>query len=911
MRRSAAPSQLQGNSFKRLKFLPPGRSQPSLIEEITKLNPDVKSFKDAANNSVEQSASDPVICSSDPLPPEGGKEMNHGDNSKGNCYFKASANAVLDPPQIVAPAAKETIVCKRQEEESSGSLIKYFSVVWCKASKKKHKKWEGDAVLIVKGRSFTLKDLEGKDIGKGIGYKFKEFENIEEGQTLMLGGKEVEVMGVISPDDFNSGRCFQLGGGSADVPSTSQTARKCFSNPFKGVCKPSSKENRRSDFQKCKPRHNPYTPNSLVMPQPDKNHQWMFNKNCFPLVDVVIDPHLVSHLRPHQKEGIIFLYECVMGMRMNGRCGAILADEMGLGKTLQCISLIWTLQCQGPYGGKPVIKKTLIVTPGSLVNNWKKEFQKWLGSERIKIFAVDQDHKVEEFTRYLVYSVLIISYEMLLRSLDQIKNIKFDLLICDEGHRLKNSAIKTTAALLSLSCEKRIILTGTPVQNDLQEFFALIDFVNPGILGSLSSYRKIYEEPIILSREPSATEEEKELGERRAAELTCLTGLFVLRRTQEIINKYLPPKIENVVFCRPGALQVELYRKLLNSQAVRFCLQGLSENSPHLLCIGALKKLCNHPSLLFNSAKEKEYSSSCNENEERSLYRGLLTVFPADYNPLSFAEEESGKLQVLCKLLAVIHELRPTEKVVLVSNYTQTLDILQEVCKRHGYAHTRLDGQTPISQRQHIVDGFNSKYSSDFIFLLSSKAGGVGLNLIGGSHLILYDIDWNPATDIQAMSRVWRDGQKHPVHIYRLLTTGTIEEKIYQRQISKQGLSGAVVDLSKTSEHIHFSVEELKNLFTFHETSACVTHDLLDCDCTGERDHTGDSLQTCKARQPCQLGPYQQEPSSLKPLSMSQLKQWKHFSADHSHHTDPFLERIRENVSFFFQNVTNQTTVTK
>ena len=102
---------------------------------------------------------------------------------------------------------------------------------------------------------------------------------------------------------------------------------------------------------------------------------------------------------------------------------------------------------------------------------------------------------------------------------------------------------------------------------------------------------------------------------------------------------------------------------------------------------------------------------------------------------------------------------------MLVSNYTRTLDILQEVCKRHGYAYTRLDGQTPISQRQKIVDGFNSKYSSDFIFLLSSKAGGVGLNLIGGSHLILYDIDWNPATDIQAMSRVWRDGQKHPVHI--------------------------------------------------------------------------------------------------------------------------------------------------
>ncbi|XP_053414611.1 DNA repair and recombination protein RAD54B [Nycticebus coucang] len=906
MRRSAAPSQLQGNTFKKLKFIPPGRSKSSLNEEIISQSLDRKLFEGAANtNSFVESQSDPEICSLNLLPTEEStREIHHRDNYSGKCSLEASALATLDPPHTVHSAPKEIIVSKGQEEDHE-NLVKYFSVVWCKPSKKKHKKWEGDAVLIVKGRSFILKNLEGQDIGRGIGYKFKDLEKIEEGQTLIIGGKEIEVMGIISPDDFSSGRCFQLGVGSPVMPSSSQCSRKYFSNPFKSVCKPSSKENRQNDFQNCKPRHDPHTPNSLVMPRPGKNHQWMFNKNCFPLVDVVIDPYLVCHLRPHQKEGVVFLYECVMGMRMNGRYGAILADEMGLGKTLQCISLIWTLQCQGPYGGKPVIKKTLIVTPGSLVNNWRKEFQKWLGSERIKIFTVDQDHKVEEFIKVTFYSVLIISYEMLLRSLDQVKNIKFDLLICDEGHRLKNSAIKTTAALLSLSCEKRIILSGTPVQNDLQEFFALIDFVNPGILGSLSSYRRIYENPIILSREPSASEEEKNLGERRAAELTCLTGLFILRRTQEVINKYLPPKIENVVFCWPTALQIEIYRKLLNSQAVRFCLQGL-ENSPHLICIGALKKLCNHPCLLFSSVKEKECSSTCDENDERNLYEGLLNVFPADYNPLQFTEMESGKLQVLLKLLAVIHELRPTEKVVLVSNYTKTLNILQEVCKRHGYTYTRLDGQTPIVQRQQIVDGFNSKHSSDFIFLLSSKAGGVGLNLIGGSHLILYDIDWNPATDIQAMSRVWRDGQKRPVHIYRLLTTGTIEEKIYQRQISKQGLSGAVIDLTKTSEHIQFSVEELKNLFTLHESSCCVTHDLLDCECTGEKDHTGDIWEKFTVSRHCQLDPHYQKSDSMKPLSMSQLKQWKHFPGDHLNLTDPFLQRIRENVSFFFQNITNQ-----
>uniref|UniRef100_A0A8C9EK16 RAD54 homolog B n=1 Tax=Pavo cristatus TaxID=9049 RepID=A0A8C9EK16_PAVCR len=642
------------------------------------------------------------------------------------------------------------------------------------------------------------------------GYKSKELDSLEEGQTLMIGGKEIEVMGVISADDFSSGRCFQTGIATHDTVPTAlpQTTMKQFCKPIKSACQPSTKENILFNSQSCKPRHNPNDTNSLVMPRPNASHQCMFNKAGLPVVDVVVDPYIANNLRPHQREGIVFLYECVMGMRVSGRFGAILADEMGLGKTLQCISLVWTLLRQGVYGCKPVLKRALIVTPGSLVKNWKKEFQKWLGSERIKVFTVDQDHKVEEFISSPLYSVMIISYEMLLRSLDQIQAIEFNLLICDEGHRLKNSSIKTTTALTSLSCERRIILTGTPIQNDLQEFYALIEFVNPGVLGSLSTYRKVYEEPIVRSREPSATKEEKDLGEKRAAELTRLTGLFILRRTQEVINKFLPPKKENIIFCQPTALQLELYRKLLSSRVISSCLQGRLENSPHLICIGALKKLCNHPCLLFKAVKEKSCDPKSDEHVESSLYEGLTDVFPQDYTSDTFSETDSGKLQVLVKLLAAIRELGSSERVVLVSNYTQTLNVLQETCKHYGYSYTRLDGNTPVSQRQQIVDSFNSKFSPAFIFLLSSKAGGVGLNLVGASHLILYDIDWNPATDIQLR----QDQGKH---------------------------------------------------------------------------------------------------NSKKPLSMSQLMQWKHFSGQHQALPDPFLERIKENVSFIFQNVTNPTSPTQ
>ncbi|XP_078543154.1 DNA repair and recombination protein RAD54B isoform X2 [Lissotriton helveticus] len=742
--------------------------------------------------------------------------------------------------------------------------------------------------------------MEGKDIAKGSGYKSKDLESLEDAQTLVIGGKEIEVMGKISTEDYRSGRCFHSS--VTTSPMLSQPAMKPSPIPFKNVCKPSTKENVGKDSQVCKPRHDPNAPNSLVLPHPPQSHQWTYNKAGLPVVAVVVDPYLTVHLRPHQREGVVFLYECVMGMRVEGRFGAILADEMGLGKTLQCISLVWTLLRQGPYGSRPVLKRVLIVTPGSLVKNWRKEFQKWLGSERIKVFAVDQDHKIEEFILSPLNSVLIISYEMLLRSLEQIHNIEFNLVICDEGHRLKNSTIKTASALTSLSCQKTIILTGTPVQNDLQEFYALIDFVNPGILGTLSTYKKIYEETIIRSRQPAASAEEKELGEERAAELARLTGLFILRRTQEVIDKFLPPKTESIVFCRPTALQLELYRKLLSSRVIRSCLQGVLESSPHLVFILALKKLCNHPALLFNAIKEKGRLSQ-DECSEGNLYDGLLDVFPQGYDSVGFAEAESGKLQVLMKLMAGIREHSPNERVVLVSNYTQTLNMLQKTCKRYGYSYVRLDGQTPVTQRQQIVDGFNSKYSTHFIFLLSSKAGGVGLNLIGASHLILYDIDWNPANDIQAMARVWRDGQKRTVHIYRLLTTGSIEEKIYQRQISKQGLSGAVVDMTKTSEHIRFSVEELRNLFTLHEDSNCVTHDMLDCDCEGKKEQT----EKPNLQRSCQLGQLQEKPSSQKHLSMSELMQWKHLSGAHQHFTDPYLDASKEHISFIFQNTTNRT----
>ncbi|XP_072426320.1 DNA repair and recombination protein RAD54B isoform X1 [Chiloscyllium punctatum] len=947
MRRSTAPSQLSGNAAKRFKFIPPGVRGPASATASLPARSQVPHEND--NNEISSLQSKALfekyelVQSCPPHQVTGNKDENDHLKRSESDHLNAvptlsvepasTSQAGFVPQQQLKPSrlfavpkqirtslplvSHQTNQENHNEHNVSNSFTTYYSVLWCKASKKKHKKWEGDAVLIVRKTSAVLKDMEGKDIGKGTGYKAKELETLSEGQTLMLGGKEIEIMGPISVEDFMSGRCFHSTvAGSSHVPMATfsqQPLLKPFTNPLKNSAGSSQTEIVQKTKIDCKPRHDPNAPNALVMPRPNLSHQWLFNKAGLPLVDVVVDPYLAIHLRPHQWDGVIFLYECIMGMRTAGRFGAILADEMGLGKTLQCITLIWTLMRQGPYGNKPVIRKTLVITPGSLVKNWVSEFQKWLGMERLRVFAVDQDHKVEDFINSPLYPVLIISYEMLLRCLEQIQGFEFNLIICDEGHRLKNSSIKTSTAILSLSCDRRVILTGTPVQNDLQEFYSLIEFVNPGIIGSSSTYRKIYEEPIIRSQQPSATKDEKQLGEERATELCRLTGFFILRRTQDIINNYLPPKTEWIVFCRPAVLQLELYHKLLASHAVKSCLQGSLENSSHLICIGLLKKLCNHPTLFFQSIKGKENlckTTDFDHQFESSPYDDLTGIFPINYEPSAFTAKDSGKLQVLIDLLANIHEQNSAERVVLVSNYTQTLDVLQEMCKCFGYSYTRLDGQTAVSHRQNIVDSFNNKHSQTFIFLLSSKAGGVGLNLIGASRLVLYDIDWNPANDVQAMARVWRDGQKRPVHIYRLLTTGTIEEKIYQRQVSKQSLSGTVVDLKKKSDHASFSLEELRNLFQLEEDTNCLTHDLLYCNCL-RNGQPIDNLTTKKAATPraCQLGHTSEKSDAQRHLSMSDLMYWKHFSGETQHFPDPVLEKAKENITFIFQNTTKPSAI--
>ncbi|KAI4279016.1 MAG: hypothetical protein LQ337_000623 [Flavoplaca oasis] len=546
-----------------------------------------------------------------------------------------------------------------------------------------------------------------------------------------------------------------------------------------------------------------------------------------PKIPVVIDPRLAKVLRPHQVEGVKFLYRCTTGLIDENANGCIMADEMGLGKTLQCIALMWTLLKQSPDPGKSTIQKCVIACPSSLVRNWANELVKWLGKDAVTPFACDGKASKAELTsqlrqwciasgRAVVRPVLIVSYETLRLNVDELKNTQIGLLLCDEGHRLKNGESQTFTALNDLNVTRRVILSGTPIQNDLSEYFSLLNFANPSLLGTRNDFRKKYELPILRGRDAAGSDVDRKKGDEAVTELLALVNKFIIRRTNDILSKYLPIKYEHVVFCKLAPFQEDLYNHFIQSPDIKSLLRG--KGSQPLVAIGRLKKLCNHPDLL----------------DLPTDLPGSEQFFPDDYVSKDARGRDrdikpwySGKMQVLDRMLARIRQ-DTNDKIVLISNFTQTLDMFDKLCRSRGYGSLRLDGSMAVNKRQKLVDKFNDPEGSEFVFLLSSKAGGCGLNLIGANRLVLFDPDWNPAADQQALARVWRDGQKKDCFVYRFIATGTIEEKIFQRQSHKQSLSSCVVDSAEDVER-HFTLDSLRELFQFKPGTTSDTHDTFKC----------------------------------------------------------------------------------
>lgn len=481
--------------------------------------------------------------------------------------------------------------------------------------------------------------------------------------------------------------------------------------------------------------------------------------------------------------------------------------------------------------------------------NWAAEFDKWVGrASEPKCVVVNKGG--EDCTQLLKAfrqnsakiqtrvksqgQVLIISYDLLRWYIDLFRfdqecsdsrpTSTFGLLVVDEGHRLKNTkGTLTLTALESIPTNARLCITATPIQNNLSEFYTIANFTKPGILGTLTDFRRIFDHPISISNSKSATAEQRNTGFQKTEELLRITKNFMIRRTQKDILKHmLHPRTEMLLFCQASLTQKDMY-KIVARKA-----QDGRNGDDALTALTNLRKICLHPwaykENTSNQVNKHNAQSNCNDNHKHLEAVAL-----------------SGKLVVLKSLLTNLRHSSPDDKVVIVSNFTSALSLIEKIMsalndnseEKNRFSSLRLDGATSSTNRQHIVKTFNTTSADHhFCLLLSAKAGGCGLNLVGANRLILFEPDWNPATDIQAMGRIYRQGQLKPCFIYRLFTSGTVEEVTYQRQYQKGDLATLAVDCGRANGYksgvgLSFSKEELADCFTLKENCLCDTKEKI------------------------------------------------------------------------------------
>ena len=756
----------------------------------------------------------------------------------------------------------------------------YFGALYAKrksAKNRSSKTWL-DGIVMCEPPVTTLYDDAGKVLSKA------KAGTCVAGTTMEIGHWEVEVQDAVAEAAFLSGAALAGAAARGAAPSAASAPSAPFASTLGRPFRPTTTTATATAPSAAPPAASPNDAPSERSADPAATLSSLgtaFPAGGAATSAVRLDPFLLATLRPHQLEGVRFMYESVMGLRRSAHSGAphfgcLLAHEPGTGKTLQVVALLWTLLKQGPRAGHPAARKAVVACPASLVGNWGAEFRKWLGGTRLEPLLVEGGDAcarglLEDWAlpRQRRWSTLVASYETLRTHADLVASCTggVDVLVCDEAHRLKNARgdTQTLAALRKLRCDRRVLLSGTPVQNDLGEFFAVVDFACPGLLGERERFRRIFAAPIERSREKGASEAERTVGAYRSRELGRLTAPFVHRASAaEIHADALPPKTEYVVFCRLTPTQAALYAECLKSTTTR----GEFLKSTPLTALQRLQRLCNSATLFFARGEDAEEKTKAaaregrgeapEEREARGEGHARLlpadAADPADPNVPAHHPGMSGKLAVLARLLARAPSSGPSsarsgpgssgsspsrDRFVVVSGFTSTLDVVQAMCEStlgmRGKI-SRLDGSVAPNLRTGLVKRFNEGRGGD-VFLLSCKAGGVGLNLVGANRLVLFDSDWNPANDLQALARVWREGQTKPVVIYRLLSTGTVEEKVFQRQILKGDVANAMGYASASASASasdaapaalnSFSKAELRDLFKLNASTASDTVDAL------------------------------------------------------------------------------------
>lgn len=496
-------------------------------------------------------------------------------------------------------------------------------------------------------------------------------------------------------------------------------------------------------------------------------------------------------LRAYQVEGLNWMVSCIKAQR-----SCILADEMGLGKTVQIVSLIEHMMSEelirGPY---------LIVVPLSTIQHWRREIESWtdlnvcvyhdIGDRTTKFTAKDMRAVIREQEWYypglgnsiFKFHILLTTFETILTDFEEFEHIHWRLVVVDEAHRLKSAGSRVLKMMRVLHVDRKVLLTGTPLQNNTQELWVLLNYLEPVKFASLEAFNRDFGR--LHSQE-------------QVVRLQQLLAPYILRRVKEDVEKSIPPKEETIISVELTTLQKQYYRAIYDKNK-SFLYRGTKNGLPTLNNIQLqLRKCCNHP-FLIKGVEERELDE--------------LGGNPTSAQVMEKTIECSGKMMLVSKLIPKLK--RDGHKILIFSQFLKQLDLLQRYCEANSYIYERLDGSTSGSVRQSAIDRFSRPHSKSFIFLLSTKAGGVGINLIAADTVIIFDSDWNPMNDLQAQSRCHRIGQKKSVQIYRLITHNTYESEMFDRASRKLGLEHAVLGTASFNENSQItkpSAEQLVEL---------------------------------------------------------------------------------------------------
>lgn len=536
--------------------------------------------------------------------------------------------------------------------------------------------------------------------------------------------------------------------------------------------------------------------------------------------DYKVPVPIKAELRSYQQAGINWL-AFLNKYKLHG----ILCDDMGLGKTLQSICILagdhYYRQQEYLKNGSPDCKPlpSLVICPPTLTGHWVYEVEKFLTKEYLNPLQYCGPPTEREKLRSKVgeYNLIVASYDIVRKDIEFFKTIRWNYCILDEGHIIKNGKTKASKAIKTLVANHRLILSGTPIQNNVLELWSLFDFLMPGLLSTEKQFNAKYSRPILSSWDPKSSPKEQEAGVIAMESLHRQVLPFLLRRMKEDVLKDLPPKITQDYICELSPLQEQLYEDFSRSQAHQSLQDSLSmpsHNNTHIFqALRYLQNVCNHPKLVLT--------------QHHPEYERVMTM-------LGQQGTSMDDIQHACKLPALKQLLldcgigtTPTNEVVYVNQHRalifcqlkSMLDIIEkDLLEKHlpNVSYLRLDGSVPASQRHSVVSKFNNDPSID-VLLLTTQVGGLGLNLTGADTVIFVEHDWNPMKDLQAMDRAHRIGQKKVVNVYRLITRATLEEKIMGLQKFKLLTANTVISDENAAMET-MGTDQLFDLFTLQDS---------------------------------------------------------------------------------------------